>query len=226
MNLNGDRQLLYSGTTFTLEGDEALRIGEVSEGMRAYLCVRGGFQTPLILGSRSSLASLAAGNRLPCQAGTIRSGGFLRHRFLGEDLPHSVLALDGTQADLFRLDEFYRQEYRIRPESDRMGLRLSGRPLATAGPVTMLSEPMCPGTVEVTPDGQCIVLGIDGQTSGGYPKIAQVIAADLDKLAQLRPGTVIRFERVTLAQAEAIYRERQAELHEWLTRLRTVTGSD
>jgi antagonist of KipI len=76
--------------------------------------------------------------------------------------------------------------------------------------------------VQVTRDGQSIVLGVDGQTIGGYPKIAQVVSADLDKLAQLRPGETLRFQCVTLADAEALYRAKQDELREWLTRLRTA----
>ena len=82
-----------------------------------------------------------------------------------------------------------------------------------------VSEPVCPGAVQVTRDGQCIVLGVDGQTIGGYPKIAHVISADLDKLGQLRSGDAIRFVRSNLEEAEAVYRLKQAELHEWLTRL-------
>jgi antagonist of KipI len=106
-----------------------------------------------------------------------------------------------------------------------MGLRLTGAAL-TVPKREMISEPVCPGTVQVTSEGGCIVLGVDGQTIGGYPKIAQVIAADLDKLAQLRPGTAIRFRRVEAGEAEALYRARREELHEWLTRLRTAALSD
>jgi len=80
--------------------------------------------------------------------------------------------------------------------------------------------------VQVTREGRCIVLGVDGQTIGGYPKIAQVVAADLDKLAQLRPGAAVRFRRVGPDEAEALYRARREELHEWLTRLRTAARSD
>jgi allophanate hydrolase subunit 2 len=86
----------------------------------------------------------------------------------------------------------------------------------------MVSEPVCPGSVQVTRDGQCIVLGVDGQTIGGYPKMAQVISADLDKLGRLRPGETIRFRRVPPEDAETIYRAKQAELREWVTRLRTA----
>ena len=64
------------------------------------------------------------------------------------------------------------------------------------------------------------MLGVDGQTIGGYPKVAQVIAADLDRLGQLRPGDAVRLERVTIAEAERLYRSRQERTEEWLTRLR------
>ena len=85
-----------------------------------------------------------------------------------------------------------------------------------------MSEPVCPGSVQVTRDGQCIVLGVDGQTIGGYPKIAQVIAADLDRLGQLRPGAVVRFQQVDIDSAETLYRQRRERLEEWLMRLRIV----
>ena len=225
VDLASDRRRLFSGSMFTLQPGETLRIGSIMDGMRAYLCVHGGFQTPIILGSRSALAPLVAGDSLPCFIGAIRHR-FFHHRFHGDETPHLLRTIDGNQADWFWPDEFYRQEFRVRKENNRMGLRLAGWPLGTSGALTMISEPVCPGTVQVTRDGQCIVLGVDGQTIGGYPKIAQVIAADLDKLAQLRPGTAIRFERVELVQAEALYREQQEELREWLTRLRTAARSD
>ena len=82
-----------------------------------------------------------------------------------------------------------------------------------------MSEPVAPGAVQVTNDGLPVVLGVDGQTIGGYPKVAHVIRADLDRLAQLRPGTAVRFQRVTPDEAEAAARERAEWLREWLTRL-------
>ena len=100
-----------------------------------------------------------------------------------------------------------------------MGLRLEGEPISLPNR-ELVSEPVCSGTVQVTRDGQCIVLGVDGQTIGGYPKVAQVISADLDKLGQLRPGDRIRFRWVSLAEAEDLYRHKQKELREWLLRLR------
>ena len=83
----------------------------------------------------------------------------------------------------------------------------------------MVSEPVCPGSVQITREGQPIVLGVDGQTIGGYPKIAQVIRADLDALGQLRAGTVVRFEWVDMAEARRRWWERVAALREWTTRI-------
>ena len=87
----------------------------------------------------------------------------------------------------------------------------------------MVSEPVCPGTVQVANDGQCIILGIDGQTIGGYPKIAHVIQADLDSLGQLRPGDLVQFHLVTLAEAEKMALDRASDRAAWLTRIRTLT---
>jgi allophanate hydrolase subunit 2 len=100
-----------------------------------------------------------------------------------------------------------------------MGLRLRGQPISLPGR-EMISEPVCPGSVQVANDGQCIVLGVDGQTIGGYPKIAQVIQADLDALGQLRPGQTLRFAKVALEEATRRDRERLAFLREWTLRLR------
>ena len=79
--------------------------------------------------------------------------------------------------------------------------------------------------MQVVNDGQCIILGVDGQTIGGYPKIAQVIAADLDLLGQLRPGEKIDFRQVDLMEAEHLHRERLASLREWRTRLALSEGA-
>lgn len=209
-----------AGKTFTLHRGQELRIGGTASGTRAYLCVRGGLQTPMVLNSSSSLEPLRAGAELPCRAGVLHVRHFC-HDFAWNAEPHLLRVMDGMQADWFRIDEFYSQSFAVTPASNRMGLRLHGAAL-TMPERELESEPVCPGTVQVTRDGQCIVLGMDGQTIGGYPKIAQVVSADLDKLAQLRPGETIRFQRVSLATAEALYRAKASELREWLTRLRTA----
>ena len=216
-DLDSDRQPLHPGKTFTLHAGEVLRVGGTLEGARAYLCIGGGLQIKPILNSHSTLEPLAAGAELPCLSGTIRPR-FLVHRFHNPDEAGLLRVLDGAQAGWFNCEEFFLQEFTVSPAADRMGLRLRGVPL-TMPQRELVSEPVCPGTVQVTRDGQCIVLGVDGQTIGGYPKIAQVIAADLDKLGQLRPDEPIRFRRVELSEAVALYRRRHAELKAWLARL-------
>ncbi|MCI0680661.1 MAG: biotin-dependent carboxyltransferase family protein [Gemmataceae bacterium] len=218
--LSSARQALASGRTFTLATGEELHIGGAPAGLRAYLCVAGGFDAPVILGSRSALEPVARGAVLAC------SPSRLKPRFVGPERPllnaagvGTLRVLPGQQADWFQAAEFYGQTFTVSPASNRMGLRLQGAPLTM--PIReMVSEPVCPGSVQVTRDGQCIILGIDGQTIGGYPKIAQVIRADLDALGQLRPGDPVSFVQVDLPTAVGLDRQRRELLHEWITRLR------
>src|SRR5205814_1837792 len=180
--------------------------------------VHGGFQSPLILGSRSGLAPLTAGMEFTCLPG-VAPTRFLHTSFRWNEKPNVLRITDGLQADWFDSDSFIGQEYHVSPTSNRMGLRLQGRALSFP-PRELLSEPVSPGAVQVTRDGQCIILGVDGQTIGGYPKIAQVISADVDKLGQLRPGAEIFFVRIDLQQAAALYWKKEAEVNEWMARLK------
>ena len=104
------------------------------------------------------------------------------------------------------------QPYRIGAQSDRMGLRLAGRALERAVQGELLSEAVGFGTMQVPPDGQPIVLMAERQTTGGYPKIAQVASVDLSRLAQYAPGEVLRFEWIGLADAQALLLARLREL--------------
>jgi biotin-dependent carboxylase-like uncharacterized protein len=233
------RQSLRMGTSFTLEPGEEIHVGAASQGMRAYLCVRGALIVPTILGSFSGLDALKAGDKLPCHAASLRRRFFPPGVLdeLDKDRCH-LRVVPGLQADWFEESSFLDQEFSVTPALDRMGVRLAGRPLGvpphpTLSPTggegrvrghaperDLVSEPVCPGAVQVTRDGQCIILGVDGQTIGGYPKIAQVIQADLDHLGQLRPGDKVRFRQVELARAAELFRARQAFVHEWVTRAR------
>jgi len=235
---------INTGTTFTLNAGDQVHIGSALAGMRAYFCVAGGLQVPLVLESRSGLEPVHAGMDLPCSPGRIhcrflptlvsaeqpggahdlrtRISDALAPEFFSPNQVRTLRVLEGLQADWFAQEEFYDQDFTITPASNRMGLRLQGRPL-TMPERELVSEPVCPGAVQVTSDGQCIVLGVDGQTIGGYPKIAQVIQADLDRLGQFRPGEPIRYVRVNLDEAIALQRRRLAELNDWGVRLRTTS---
>lgn len=126
--------------------------------------------------------------------------------------PH-VRVLPGLQATAFDRDSlaaFHGERFTISPRSDRMGYRLDGPELRLSQPRDLLSEAVTTGTVQVPPESKPIVLMADAQTTGGYPRIAQVIDADLPVLGQLRPGDLLRFVPVGLAEAEE--RRRQARL--------------
>ncbi|WP_343044681.1 5-oxoprolinase subunit PxpB [Saccharibacillus qingshengii] len=130
----------------------------------------------------------------------------------------SSIAVRFTRGTHFaRFDEASRaalldSAFGVTPQSDRMGCRLSGPALALAHPLELISEAVAPGTVQVPPDGGPIVLTADRQTTGGYPRIAQIAAVDLRIVAQLRPGQTIRFVEISLEEAERLYMEREREL--------------
>jgi antagonist of KipI len=212
----GDERLPV-GHTLTLRAGEVLRIAGTTMGMRTYLCVRGGLQEPLILGSRSAFEPVRRRQELICEPSTLPRR-FIEVPMQIGDGAVTLRALAGPQVDWFDPTAFFGPQFTVSPASNRMGMRLQGEPLARkAG--ELVSEPVAPGAVQVVNDGQCIVLGVDGQTIGGYPKVAHVITADLDRLGQLRPGQAIRFETVTAGLANLAFRASEAELREWVARL-------
>jgi antagonist of KipI len=237
--VHSSRQALAPNKLFTLEPGEEIHIGGAPVGARAYLCVVGGFQTPAVLGSRSALAPVAVGTELACSTSTVPSclvGGAWPWSLLPalslelHTGRHQLRIIDGPQRDWFHdvaspmpaaLENW--GSFAVRPASNRMGLRLQGRPLPVPAR-ELVSEPVCPGSIQITRDGQAIVLGVDGQTIGGYPKIAQVISGDLDALAQLRPGTKVSFAKVLLAEAQELERKRQHQLVHWCRRLRLAVA--
>ncbi|MBS0317036.1 MAG: biotin-dependent carboxyltransferase family protein, partial [Proteobacteria bacterium] len=186
-------------------------------------------------GSRSTYAraalggvrgrALAAGDLLGC-AGAIGGVGNALVEFRAPPLTYAdgpIRVVPGPQLDHFTeaaLEAFHAQPFRVTPDSDRMGLRLEGPLLAhSALGADIASDGVTPGAIQVPANGQPIVLMADCQTVGGYPKIATVISADLPRLAHLRPGAVLRFERVDLAEAAAARAERAERLAQWVSRI-------
>jgi antagonist of KipI len=219
-------QPIPAGTTFRLAAGDTLRIGGTAVGVRGYLCVAGGFDLPVILDSRTGLEPLKAGDVLPCRdvaapvgrsLPRIASASLITTR--PPDHPTTLRTLPGPQQDWFADDRFFREEWTVSPTSNRMGVRLVGESLSRR-PGELVSEPVAPGAVQVLNDGRPVVLGVDGQTVGGYPKVAHVVRADLDLLAQLRPGDRVRFREVGWDEAEVAAREQATRLRGWLTRLR------
>lgn len=118
--------------------------------------------------------------------------------------PVRLRAMPGRHYEQFEGDahaSFFSAAWRVSPQSNRMGYRLQGTPLKRARRVEVLSEPTCLGTVQVPNDGSPIVLMADHQTTGGYPKIAEVASADMPCLAQLAPGATVHFVQCSVEEA-------------------------
>jgi allophanate hydrolase subunit 2 len=201
---DGSGRALTVPLSFTLRAEERLVLGRAIEGARTYLAVRGGWQARLRLGSRSSEERLGAGAILPAEAGSIptrypaepswtspASGPF---RII--DGPDDIGTGAGFDPSVFAAG----RQFRVGSRSDRIGLRLESDPIEVVSAPGRLSAPVAPGAVQAA-GGQLIVLGVAGGTMGGYPHVAHVITADLDRLGQLRPGDLIRFVRVGLEEA-------------------------
>jgi antagonist of KipI len=188
-----------------------LRFAGRRSGCRAYVALQGGIDVPAVLGSRATDLQSGFGG---LEGRALRAGdrlGVLQANAPGTPAesvagPHAtcvrVRVVLGPQADHFAastVGHFLASRFRLGATSDRVGCRLEGEPLRHQGPVEILSDGMLPGSIQVPPDGQPIVMLHDGPTTGGYPKIATVITADLPLLAQLVPGEgEVRFESVPL----------------------------
>ncbi len=183
-----------------------IAVGGPQGGVCGYLAVAGGIRSAPDLGSRSfhmrsciGGPAIGAGTLLPCAALPPAA----QERALDADWrpsPGPIRFVPGPQEERFTpeaLAAFRTRSFTVSPRSDRMAYRLSGPRLAHAHGHDIVSEGVLPGSIQVPGDGQPIVLMRDCQTTGGYPKIGTVISADLDRLAQCPPGTVVRFTPVT-----------------------------
>jgi biotin-dependent carboxylase-like uncharacterized protein len=190
-----------------------LATGAPRTGLRSYLAVRGGLAVAPVLGSHATdtlsglgPAVLRAGGRLAVGTATASDpGDFGGVAAPAAGTPTLRLAA-GPRAGWFDSDSVGRlfdSSWRVGPDSNRIGTRLVGtglrlRPDAVRAAAELPSEPTVPGAVQVPPDGQPIVLGPDAPVTGGYPVIAVLPAAELDLLAQLRPGAELRFAPVPI----------------------------
>ena len=210
---------------FLLRAGERLRFGTRLDGSRATLAVTGGFTVPPVLGSRStSLTSrlgpfggrpVRIGDVLPTRPATV-----VRRRQGARPLPmphggarlRVILGPHETRFSDAALKAFARSRYIVTPDSNRMGYRLDGARLEYARGEAMLSDATPMGSLQVPSSGSPILLMADRQTTGGYPKIATVITADLPLAGQLAPGDWIEFEPCSRTAALEALRRREALL--------------
>jgi antagonist of KipI len=214
-------------TSIELREGQTVKFGPSRSGARAYLCVQGGIAVELFLGSASTHVlsglggfegrALRKGDRVEVGA----ANSFFRKRSLSAKAlkslgPRKVIRVtDGPQSDWFAESSrktFCGNAFHISEQSNRMGIRLEGPPISLDTSREMITEGVSLGAIQVTPSGQPIILFVEQQTTGGYPKIANVISADLHSLGQLRPRDDIRFERIEMSEARALLIQQEALL--------------
>jgi antagonist of KipI len=219
-----------AGRVARVNAGEELQLTSPPEGARAWLAVSGGIDVPAVLGSRSTdLRSRFGGvdgralrdgdrlrlgleARLPRVAQRVATW-FAPNEWSSRLNTHPYLHIvRGAEWSQFATDTLTSGAFTVSPESDRMGVRLGGPIVARRTSGDLQSEAVAPGTIQVPPNGQPILLLGDCQTIGGYPKIAHVITVDLASAAQLRPGDTVRFIEASLAEAQQLLAQRERDL--------------
>jgi biotin-dependent carboxylase-like uncharacterized protein len=231
----GDFAIAIDGTpaaryrSHVLHRGQVLAVGRAQGGMRGYLAVAGGLAIATELGSRATHLraglggidgrELRVGDRLALCTATPPVG--IERALSAADIPvhrNLLRVVLGPQDDYFGDEEiarFFAASYTVTADSDRMGIRLAGPRIRHARGFDVISDAVVTGSIQVPGSGEPIIMLAERQTTGGYPKLATVIGADLCHLAQAPPGATLRFTPVDLAEAQRL---RAADL-EWLAGL-------
>lgn len=233
---SGIARSIPAGRSVRLVRDEIFRIGALGDSVCAYLAIEGGPDVPPVLGSASTYVRGAIGG---LHGRRFRQDDVVPLRLAGVEVREERalsqpldLAFEqpirvtlGPQADYFTddaLQTFLSAEYTVSPQADRMGYRLAGPVLTHAKGYDIVSDGIVTGAIQVPGSGLPIVLMVDHQTIGGYPKIATVISADIPVVGRRRPGRPIRFVAVDVRAAERLRREQEAALRQEITAFREI----
>jgi biotin-dependent carboxylase-like uncharacterized protein len=213
-------------TTVPVKPGDVLKLGPARAGVRSYVAVAGGIDVPLALGSRSTYLRGRLGG---LEGRALRKEDVLRlvsaatprvRRVRSAAIPDlagapTIRVVLGPQDDRFTEDglaTLVGSEYEMLPQSDRMGARLHGPPIAHRRGHDIVSDGIALGSIQVPGDGQPIALLVDRQSTGGYTKVATVCSFDIGRLGQVKPGQRLRFAALALADAHRMRRAWQASL--------------
>lgn len=215
-------------TSFDVKPGQTLRLGPTRSGARCYLCMQGGIAVKPFLGSASThlLSGLGGYHGRALRKGDgLKMGDSKRRMNRGRKVtpqiqerlaPRKILRVTaGPQNAWFSQAAekvLYGGTYRVSEEANRMGLRLEGPPIPEGAHGEMISEGVSLGAVQIAAGGMPIILFVEQQTTGGYAKMANVIAADLSSLGQLRPRDELGFRRVTFETARKLLMEQETLL--------------
>ncbi|VXC82196.1 L-5-oxoprolinase (ATP-dependent) subunit C [Bacillus mycoides] len=237
--LNGERIPLWR--PILAEEGSMLCLGKAKSGCRAYVTFAGGINIDCTMGSKSTYIRAALGGiegRMLKKGDyfQIGTGAEVASRFIqnlqeekrikkkwaicNNALPkykkHPILrVITDFEYDQFTeesIKSFFSKEYKVSNYADRMGYRLDGDVLNRVEEIEILSSPVTFGTIQVPNGGQPIILMADRQTTGGYPRIGNVISVDLPLLAQLKPGDHVTFEKITMEDAAQLYIKQETSM--------------
>ncbi len=224
---------LPAGHAVLMRAGDEINFGQPKVGCRSWLAISGGVDVPLVLGSRSTDLranfggldgrALRDGDELSLRAAPsstsnekISSWSAMAEWTQTAKAEPVLRVVRGAAWGLFQNPAaLLRDTFSVTPDSNRMGARLEGPKLQRDDDVDLTSEAVAPGTIQVPPNGQPIVLLGDCQTVGGYPKIAHVITVDLPVAAQLRAGDSVQFREVSLENAHRLLLKRERDLQQF-----------
>jgi len=224
VTVNGARARQWA--TIALAAGDLMRIGAATTGARMYVAFSGGIDVAPVLGSRSTYLrgrlggyegrALRRDDVLRLQPAPVPSERWIDPTSLPDlEIEPTLRVVLGPQADRFTeegVDTLLTAAYEMLPQSDRMGARLSGPRIKHTRGHDIISDGIALGSIQVPGDGQPIVLLVDRQSTGGYTKVATVCSFDVRRLAQVRPGRRVRFERVTADEAHRLLHAHRAAL--------------
>ena len=228
---NGEAEDGKCYQSYLLEKDEQIDILSTKNSVYGYLAVGGGFKLKKFWNSYSvnTKANIGPNDGKKFSSKEII---IINHsdpkKINGRKIDYKssqnnlIRVIKGTNFDYFSSEsqkKFFEEEYIVSNLTDRMGMRLKGSLLKNIKNTNIKSEGLIKGVIQVPADGNPIILLNDHGTIGGYPKIAVVISADLDKVSQLAPNTKINFKEVTLAQAENIFKNYLSETNKYLNEI-------
>ncbi len=228
-----------AGRSLTVVAGDRIRLGAMRASMCGYLAVAGGFAIEPCMNSLSTYVrggfggfqgrTVQAGDHLPLKRETAPVGPDLCVKFNpgGKTVASSqIRVILGPQDDHFSkagLETLLTSEFVVSASSDRMGARLDGPQIELLAYENFISDGITAGAIQVPGSGQPIVLLADHQTTGGYPKIATVISADLPVLGRMRPGSRLRFSEIDVEAGEAVHRQYKTEIAKLVSRITPVT---
>lgn len=222
-----NEQPLANWTVYAAQARDVLSFAGLRSGCRAYLAVAGSFRVEHAMGSASTYlrGKLGGYHGRALQAGDVLTTGrassivpsvpFPLPAEYRPDYRDTLRVILGPQNDAFTaqgLATFLSSEYIVTNDADRMGYRLDGPKIEHARGADIISDGIAWGAIQVPAHGTPIIMLADRQTTGGYPKIANVITVDIPSAAQKKPGDKIRFEQISIQDAQQYYRQRQAQL--------------